>query len=77
MKESIDATGEPVPDPIVGCGLILFTIGAIAVMVISISVYLLFKANIILLILLNGILAVITGIILIVLCLKAENHGKV
>lgn len=76
MKESIDATDEPVPDPIVGCGLILFMIGAIAVMVISISVYLLFKANIILLILLNGILAVITGIILIVLCLKTKNHGK-
>ena len=74
MKESIDVIGEPVPDPIVGCGLILFMIGAIAVMVISVSGYLLFKTNIILLIILNGILAVITGIIIIVLCLKARNH---
>ena len=74
MKESIDVIGESVPDPIVGCGLILFMIGAIAVMVISVSGYLLFKANIILLIILNGILAVITGIIIIVLCLKTRNH---
>ena len=77
MEESIDVTGEPVSDPIVGCGLIPFLIGAIAVMVISISGYLLFKVNIISLILLNGILAVITGIIIIVLCLKTRNHGKV
>ena len=41
MKESIDVTGEPVPDPMLGCGFILFTIGI--VVVISIIGYLLFK----------------------------------
>lgn len=74
MKESIDVTGEPVPDPIVGCGLILFLIGVVAVMAASISLYLLFKVNMILLILLNGILAITVGIIFIVLCLKVKNH---
>ena len=72
MKESIDVTGEPVLDPILGCGFILFTIGI--VVVISIIGYLLFKVGIIQLILGYGILAIVFGIIIIVLCLKARNH---
>ena len=77
MKESIAVKGEPVPNPMLGCGMILFLIGVVAMIVISISGYLLFKVNIMLLILLHSILAIVVGIILIVLCLKAENHGKV
>ena len=77
MKESIAVKGEPVPNPMMGCGMILFIIGVFVTMVISISGYLLFKVNIMLLILLHSILAIVVGIILIVLCLKAENHGKV
>ena len=73
MKESIAVKGEPVPNPMLGCGMILFLIGVVAMMVISISGYLLFKVNIILL---HSILAIVVGIILIALCLKAENHGK-
>lgn len=72
MKESIDVTGEPVSDPMLGCGFILFTIGI--VVVISIIGYLLFKVGIIQLILGYGILAIVFGIIIIVLCLKARNH---
>ena len=77
MEESIAVKGEPVPNPMLGCGIILFLIGVFALIVISISGYLLFRVNIMLLILLHSILAIVIGIILIVLCLKAENHGKV
>lgn len=72
MKESIDVTGEPVPDPMLGCGFILFTIGI--VVVISIIGYLLFKMGIVQLILGYGILAIVFGTVIIVLCLKARNH---
>ena len=74
MEESIDVTGIPGPDPMLGCGLILAVIGIIVT--ISTLGYLLFKVNIILLLLLYGILAIAIGIVIIVLCLKAENHGK-
>lgn len=73
MKESINVTGEPVPDPILGCGFILFIIGII--MTISALVCLLFKVNVVLL-LLYGIIAIAVGIAIIVLCLKIEHHGK-
>lgn len=72
MKESIAVKGEPVPNPMLGCSIILFLIGVFALIVIS--GYLLFRVNIMLLILLYSILAIIIGIILIVLCLKAEKH---
>lgn len=75
MKESIDVTGVPGPDPMLGCGLILFAVGIVAV--IAISGYLLFNASLILQMLFYGIWAIIVGIILIVLCFKAKNHGKV
>ena len=75
MKEGIDVTGIPGPDPMLGCGIILFTVGVVAV--IAISGYLLFNANLILQMLFYGIWAIVVGIILIVLCSKAENHGKV
>lgn len=74
MKESIAVKGEPVPNPMLGCGTILFLIGVFALIVISISGYLLFRVNIMLLILLHSILAIVIDIILIVLCLKAEKH---
>ena len=74
MKESIAVKGEPVQNPMLGCGMILFLIGVFVIMAISISGYLLFKVNIMLLILLHSILAIVVGIILIVLCLKAEKH---
>ena len=64
VKQSIDVTDMPKPDPVAGCGLILFIICTFAVMIISISGYLLFKVNVILLILLLGILAIVFGIIL-------------
>lgn len=75
MEESIDVTGIPEPDPMLGCGLILAVIGIIVT--ISALGYLLFKVNIILLLLLYGILAIVVGIVIIVLCLKVRNHGKV
>ena len=75
MEEGIDVTGIPGPDPMLGCGIILFVIGIVAT--ITISGYLLFKTSIILQALTYGIIAIVVGIILIVLCLKAENHGKV
>lgn len=75
MKESTDVTGVTGPNPMLGCGLILFTVGIVAV--IAISGYLLFNASLILQMLFYGIWAIIVGIILIVLCFKAENHGKV
>lgn len=74
MKESIAVKGELVPNLMLGCGIILFLIGVFALIVISISGYLLFRVNIMLLILLHSILAIVIGIILIVLCLKAEKH---
>lgn len=74
MKESIAVKGEPVPNLMLGCGTILFLIGVFALIVISISGYLLFRVNIMLLILLHSILAIVIGIILIVLCLKAKKH---
>lgn len=73
MEESIDVTGIPVPDPMLGCGFILFIIGII--MTISTLVCLLFKVNVALL--LYGIIAIAVGIAIIVLCLKVRNHGKV
>ena len=72
MEESIDVTGIPEPDPMLGCGFILFIIGII--MTISTLVCLLFKVNIALL--LYGIIAIAVGIAIIVLCLKVRNHGK-
>ena len=75
MEEDIDVTGIPGPDPMLGCGIILLVIGVVTV--IAILGYLLFKVSIILQILLYGIMAIVIGIVIIVLCLKAENHGKV
>ena len=72
MEESIDVTGIPEPDPMLGCGFILFIIGII--MTISTLVCLLFKVNVALL--LYGIIAIAVGIAIIVLCLKVRNHGK-
>lgn len=72
MKESIDVTGIPGPDPMLGCGIILLVVGVVAV--IAISGYLLFNASIILQMLFYGICAIVVGIILIVLCLKTRNH---
>lgn len=72
MKESIDVTGIPGPDPMLGCGIILLVVGVVAV--IAISGYLLFNASIILQMLFYGICAIVVGIILIVLCLKTKNH---
>ena len=74
MKESIDVTGIPGPDPMLGCGIILLVVGVVAV--IAISGYLLFNVSIILQMLFYGICAIVVGIILIVLCLKVEHHGK-
>lgn len=75
MEEGIDVTGIPGPDPMLGCGIILFVIGVVTT--IAISGYLLFKTSIILQALTYGIMAIIIGIIIIVLCLKTKNHGKV
>ena len=75
MEEGIDVTGIPGPDPMLGCGVILLVVGVITT--IAISGYLLFNVSLILQILYYGICAIVVGIILIVLCLKAENHGKV
>lgn len=75
MEEGIDVTGIPGPNPMLGCGMILFVVGVVTV--IAISGYLLFKVSLILQILFYGIWAIVVGIILIVLCLKAENHDKV
>lgn len=75
MEEGIDVTGIPGPDPMLGCGIILFVIGVVTT--ITISGYLLFKTSIILQALTYGIMAIIIGIIIIVLCLKTKNHGKV
>ena len=74
MEEGIDVTGIPEPNPMLGCGIILFIVGVVAV--IAISGYLLFNASLILQMLFYGIWAIVVGIILIVSCLKAENHGK-
>lgn len=74
MEEGIDVTGIPGPDPMLGCGIILLVMGVVTV--IAILGYLLFKVSIILQILLYGIMAIVIGIVIIVLCLKAENHGK-
>lgn len=75
MEEGIDVTGIPGPNPMLGCGIILFVIGIVTT--ITISGYLLFKTSIILQALTYGIMAIIIGIIIIVLCLKTKNHGKV
>lgn len=74
MEESIDVTGVPGPDPMLGCGLILSIIGIIVT--ISTLGYLLFKVNVVLLLLLYGIIAIAVGIAIIVLCFKADHHGK-
>lgn len=74
MEESIDVTGIPGPNPMLGCGMILLVVGVVTT--IAISGYLLFKVSLILQILFYGIWAIVVGIILIVLCLKAENHGN-
>lgn len=75
MEEGIDVTGIPGPNPMLGCGVILLVVGIVTV--IAISGYLLFNVSLILQILFYGIWAIVVGIILIVLCLKAEKHGKV
>ena len=75
MEEGIDVTGIPGPNPMLGCGAILLVVGIVTV--IAISGYLLFNVSLILQILFYGIWAIVVGIILIVLCLKAEKHGKV
>ena len=72
MEEGIDVTGIPGPDPMLGCGIILFVIGVVTT--ITISGYLLFKTSIILQALTYGIIAIVVGIILIVLSLKIEQH---
>lgn len=72
MEEGIDVTGIPGPDPMLGCSIILFVIGVVTT--ITISGYLLFKTSIILQALTYGIIAIVVGIILIVLCLKTEKH---
>lgn len=72
MEEGIDVTGIPGPDPMLGCDIILFVIGVVTT--ITISGYLLFKTSIILQALTYGIIAIVIGIILIVLCLKTEKH---
>ena len=74
MEESIDVTGVPGPNPMLGCGFILYIIGIIVT--ISTLGYLLFKVNVVLLLLLYGIIAIAVGIAIIVLCLKVEHHGK-
>lgn len=74
MEEGIDVTGIPGPNPMLVCGMILFVVGVVTT--IAISGYLLFKVSLILQILFYGIWAIVVGIILIVLCLKAENHGN-
>lgn len=74
MEENIDITGVPGPDPMLGCGFILSIIGIIVT--ISTLGYLLFKVNVVLLLLLYGIIAIAVGIAIIVLCLKVEHHGK-
>lgn len=71
MEEDIDVTGIPGPNPMLGCGLILFLIGI--VIIISVLGYLLFKVGIIQLILGLGILSITFGILIIVLCFKAEK----
>lgn len=58
-----------------GCGMILFVVGVVAL--IAISGYLLFNVSLILQMLFYDIWAIIVGIILIVLHFKAKNHGKV
>ena len=75
MKEGIDVTGIPGPNPMLGCGIILFVVGVVAV--IAISGYLLFNASLILQMLFYGIWAIVVGIILIVLCLKAEKRKSI
>ena len=75
MEEDIDVTGIPGPNPMLGCGLILFLIGI--VIIISVLGYLLFKVGIIQLILGLGILSIAFGVLIMVLCFKVENHGKV
>lgn len=75
MEEGIDVTGIPGPNQMLGCGMILFVVGVVTT--IAISGYLLFKVSLILQILFYGIWAIVIGIILIVSCLKAENHVKV
>lgn len=75
MEEGIDVTDIPGPNPMLGCGVILLVVGIVTV--IAISGYLLFNVSLILQILFYGIWAIVVGIILIVLCLKAEKHGKV
>ena len=75
MEESIDVTGVPGPDPMLGCGLILAVIGIIVT--ISTLGYLLFKVNVILLLLLYGIIAIVISIAIVVLCLKVKHRGKV
>lgn len=72
MKEGIDVTGIPGPNPMLGCGIILFVVGVVAV--IAISGYLLFNTSIILQMLFYDIFAIVVGIILIVLCLKRETE---
>ena len=75
MEEGIDVTGIPGPNPMLGCGMILFVVGVVTT--IAISGYLLFNASLILQMLFYGIWAIVIGIILIVSCLKEENNGKV
>lgn len=35
MKEGIDVTGIPGPNPMLGCGMILFVVGVVTVIAIS------------------------------------------
>lgn len=73
MEEGIDTKGMSEPDPVAGCGLILFMICTFAVMIISILGYILFKVDVMLLILLLGVLAIVSGIILCIM-LKSRKH---
>ena len=72
MKEGIDVTGIPGPNPMLGCGIILFVVGVVAV--IAISGYLLFNASLILQMLFYSIWAIVVGIILIVYCIIFKNR---
>lgn len=46
MEKGIDVTGIPGPNPMLGCGMILFVVGVVTT--IAISGYLLFKVSLIL-----------------------------
>lgn len=63
MKESVDVTGIPDSDPLVGCGCILFTIGALGIL--AMIGYLIFiSVSLYALILYTSLLCIIIGFVL-------------